>query len=82
MRYNKNWDDLGHGIQDAVDRAIRSRNYQQLNQTVRRAVETAVDVGGEAIRKAQLDMGLTVDGIAGQDTQRRLFSSYAVPNNI
>ena len=53
MRYNKNWDDLGRGIQDAVDRAIRSRNYQQLNQTVRRAVETAVDVGGEAIRKAQ-----------------------------
>ena len=52
MRYNKNWDDLGRGIQDAVDWAIRSRNYQQLNQTVRRAVETAVDVGGEAVRKA------------------------------
>ena len=53
MRYNKNWDDLGRGIQDAVDWAIRSRNYQQLNQTIRQAVETAVDVGGEAIRKAQ-----------------------------
>jgi len=26
--------------------------------------------------------GLYVDGIAGQDTQRRLFSSYAVPSNI
>ncbi len=26
--------------------------------------------------------GLDVDGVAGQDTQRRLFSSYAVPCNI
>ena len=53
MRYNKNWDDLGRGIQDAVDSAIRSQNYQQLNQTIRQAVESAVDMGGEAIRKVQ-----------------------------
>lgn len=53
MRYQNGWDDLGRGIQDAVDWAIRSRNYQQLNQTIRQAVETAVDVGGEALRKAQ-----------------------------
>ena len=53
MRYDPRWDDLGRGIQDAVDWAIRSRNYQQLNQTIRQAVETAVGVGGEAIRKAQ-----------------------------
>ena len=53
MRYNKNWDDLGRGIQDAVDWAVRSQNYQQLNQTIRQTVEKAVDMGGEAIRKAQ-----------------------------
>ena len=53
MRYQNNWDDLGRGIQDAVERAIRSQNYQQLNQTIRQTVETAIDVGGEAIRKAQ-----------------------------
>ena len=53
MRYNNSWDDLGHGIQDAVERAIRSQNYQQLNQTIRQTVEKAVDMGGEAIRKAQ-----------------------------
>ena len=53
MRYNNSWDDLGRGIQDAVDSAIRSQNYQQLNQTIRQAVESAVDVGGEAIRKVQ-----------------------------
>ena len=53
MRYQNSWDDLGRGIQDAVEQAIRSQNYQQLNQTIRRTVETAVDMGGEAIRKAQ-----------------------------
>jgi len=26
--------------------------------------------------------GLTIDGVAGQDTQRRLFSSYAIPCDI
>jgi hypothetical protein len=26
--------------------------------------------------------GLYVDGIAGKDTQRKLFSSNAVPNNL
>jgi len=53
MRMDTNWDDLSRGVQEVVDGAIRSRNYQQLNQTIRQAVETAVDVGGEAIRKAQ-----------------------------
>ena len=59
MRYNNNWDNLSRGIQDAVDKAIRSQNYQQLNQTIRQAVETAVDVGGEAIRKAQTTAQVT-----------------------
>ena len=53
MRYDPRWDDLGRGIQDAVDWAIGSRNYQQLNQTIRQVLDTAMDVGGEAIRKAQ-----------------------------
>ena len=53
MRYENNWDDLGRGIQDAVDWAIRSKNYQQLNQTIRQTVGKAVDLGGEAVRKAQ-----------------------------
>ncbi len=52
MRYNQNWDDLGRTIQDAVDWAVGSRNYHHLNQTIRQVIETAVDVGGEAVRRA------------------------------
>ncbi len=71
MRYNRNWDDLGRGIQDAVDWAVRSRNYQQLNQTIRQVMETAVDVGGEAIRKAQS----TAQAASQTITVRRLYGA-------
>lgn len=50
--YNQEWDDLGRSIQDIVDRAVNSRDYQKLNQTIRQAVDRAVDVGSEAVRKA------------------------------
>lgn len=52
MRYDQGWDELGRGIQDAVDWAINSRNYQQLNQTVRQTLDRAMDAGGEAVRRA------------------------------
>lgn len=50
--YRSEWDELGKSIQDIVDQAVRSQDYQKLNQTVRQAVNKAVDFGGEAIRKA------------------------------
>ena len=50
--YRGDWDELGKSIQDIVDQAVRSQDYQKLNQTVRQAVNKAVDFGGEAIRKA------------------------------
>ena len=50
--YNQNWDDLGRKIQDIVDRAVNSHDYQKLNQTIRQVVDRAVDVGSEAVRKA------------------------------
>ena len=50
--YNQDWDDLGRNIQDIVDRAINSHDYQKLNQTIRQTVERAVDMGSEAVRKA------------------------------
>lgn len=50
--YRGDWDELGKSIQDIVDRAVRSQDYQKLNQTVRQAVDRAVDLGSEAIRKA------------------------------
>lgn len=50
--YNQNWDDLGRSVQDIVDRAINSHDYQKLDQTIRQVVERAVDLGSEAVRKA------------------------------
>ena len=50
--YNQDWDDLGRNIQQIVDRAVNSRDYERLNQTIRQAVGKAVDLGTEAVRKA------------------------------
>lgn len=33
--FNREWEDLGRSIQDAVDQAVSSQDYQKLNQTVR-----------------------------------------------
>lgn len=49
-RYNQEWDDLGRSIQDAVDRAVNSRDFQKLDQTIRQVVGRAVDMGSEAVR--------------------------------
>ena len=49
---NQDWDDLGRSIQDIVDKAVNSHDYQKLNQTVCQAVGKAVDMGSEAVRKA------------------------------
>lgn len=48
-RYNQDWEDLGRNIQDIVDRAVNSQDYQKLNQTIRQAV----DKGTEAVRNAR-----------------------------
>lgn len=52
MRNDLNWDDLGRRIEDAVNWAVNSRNYEHLNQNIRKTVESAVDLGSEAVRKA------------------------------
>ena len=78
MRYDPRWDDLGRGIQDAVDWAIRSRNYQQLNQTVRQVLETAADVGGEAIRRAQDTAQNAAQTAAKSASIRRLYGTTAM----
>ena len=49
---NQDWDDLGRSIQDIVDKAVNSRDYQKLNQTISQVVGKAVDIGSEAVRKA------------------------------
>ena len=42
------WEALGRDIQDIVDRAVTSHDFQKLNQSIRQAV----DVGADAVRKA------------------------------
>ena len=74
MRYDPRWDDLGRGIQDAVDWAIGSRNYHQLNQTIRQVLDTAMDVGGETIRKAQD----TVQTVSRSVAVRKLYGTTAM----
>lgn len=50
--YNRDWENLGRNVQDIIDRAVKSQDYQKLNQTIRQTVDRAMDLGGEAVRKA------------------------------
>ena len=47
-----NWEDIGRNVQDIVDHAISSQDYQKLNQTIRQVVDRAMDIGEEVVRKA------------------------------
>ncbi len=45
-------DDLGNVIESIIDQAVNSQDFQQLNQTIRQALNTAVDTGSDAVRRA------------------------------
>ena len=49
---NQDWEALGRNIQDIIDQAINSQDYRTLNQDITRTVNHAIDVGGEAVRRA------------------------------
>lgn len=55
--YNLDWDELGKNIQDIIDRAVNSQDYQKLNQTIRNAVEKGINAGTDAVRRV-------VDGVS------------------
>ena len=63
--YHQDWEDLGRNIQEIVDRAVKSQDYQKLNQTILQTVEKAVDVGSEAVRKAVDGVSRPAGGISG-----------------
>ena len=48
---NLDWEDLGRTIEDIVDRAVSSQDYQKLDQTIRQVVGKAVDIGSDTVRK-------------------------------
>ena len=52
MAYNNGLDELGNTIEAIIDRAVSSQDFQQLNQTIRQALNSAVDTGGDAVRRA------------------------------
>lgn len=45
--YNQNWDDLGQNIQDTIDRAVSSFDFQKLSQNIQGAVERTVQTERE-----------------------------------
>ena len=51
-QWNRELEDLGRNVQEIVDRAINSSDYQKLNETIRQTVGRAVDLGSEAVRNA------------------------------
>jgi len=79
-QYNRNWDDLGRNIQDIVDRAVSSHDYQRLNQTIRQAVDRAVDKGGEAVRRAMENNARPVQKPQIVEENKNLPVLYGNPN--
>lgn len=57
-QFNQELEDLGRNIQDIVDRAVNSQDYQKLNQTVTQAMDKA----GDAVRKAVNVVSYTPQG--------------------
>lgn len=58
---NQDWEAIGRNIQEIIDQAINSQDYRKLNQTITRTVNRAIDVGGEAVRRAVDNASRTVD---------------------
>lgn len=47
IQNNPDWEALGRSVQELVDRAVNSRDFHQLSQTIRQTVET----GAQTVRK-------------------------------
>ena len=67
---NQDWEDLGRNIQNIIDQAINSQDYRKLNQTITRTVSHAMDVGGEAVRRA-VDTAARAADSAARSAQER-----------
>ncbi len=63
-QYRGDLDQLGKMIEDIVDKAVSSQDYQKLNQTVRQTVDRAMDFGTETFRKVSDTVSNTVSSTA------------------
>ena len=61
---NQDWEALGRNIQDIIDQAINSQDFRKLNRTITRSVNRAMDVGGEAVRRAADSAARSMDTAA------------------
>lgn len=68
--YNRDWDTLGRNIQEIVDRAVSSKDFQKLDWSIRQIVDRATEIGGEAIRR-------TAQGAANTNQ-----TVYGAPRNL
>lgn len=55
----QDWDALGHSIEDVIDQAIKSKNYQELSRTITHTIDKATSAGSDALWKA-LDLSGTM----------------------
>lgn len=49
---DQNWEDWGRSVQQAIDRAVSTQDFQKLNQTIRKTVSRATELGTDALRRA------------------------------
>lgn len=54
-KQNQDWDSLGRSIEDIIDKAINSQNYQELSRNITRTIDRATRTGSDALWRA-LDM--------------------------
>lgn len=78
MSYERqDWEEIGGAIQDIIESAINSKDYQRLNQTVTQAVGKAVDTGTEAVRKAVYTVNQNAQNARrGVQTNKNVYSSH------
>lgn len=49
---NSELEEFGRKVEEIIDSAINSKDYQQLSETINKAIERAIDTGSQALRDA------------------------------
>ena len=79
---NQDWDAIGRNIQEIIDHAINSQDYRKLNQTITRTVNRAIDVGGEAVRRAVDNAARAADNASRTAQVRQKPKIVEQPNTL
>ena len=62
-------DNLGRSIQEIIDKAINSQDYQELSRNIGRTIDNAINTGSQAVRNA----------VSSAGTVRKTHTVYTVP---